>query len=144
MVIRKILLTLLGSLFLMTATVSIVDAKPPTVATGGDFTQLNKSGGQAYGATKGAVGAFNWVLAFLPVGMAWYFAGRVKEYLENKEEQGQYQPKATKNFMIVGASLAGILAGFILIGLFGAVFLDKSFSDSWQLIVVDTWKDLFS
>lgn len=86
------------------------------------------------------VKAFQFVLAFTPIFGAYFFSSKVKEYLENKEEQGQYQPKATKNFMIVSAAVIGVLASYLFVGIIGKVFVNKPFEDSWQFFVASVWE----
>jgi len=86
------------------------------------------------------VKAFQFILAFTPIFGAWFFSSKVKEYLENKEEQGQYQPKATKNFMIVSAAVIGVLAAYLFVGIIGKVFVNKIFEDSWQFFVASVWE----
>jgi len=126
------------------AIIGLVTAEASTTGTSTSAHQgLTASGTEAKGLVSSVIQSFKWALAFIPIWSGWYFAGKMKEYLENKEEQGQYEPKAQKNFKIVGAVVVGIIAAYLIIGILAKVFLDLSFADSWQKIVVDTWKALF-
>lgn len=104
-----------------------------------EFAKLNEAGEGAQNVVGGVIKAFFWVLAFTPVFGAWFFSSKIKEYLENKEEQGQYQPKATKNFMIVSAAVVGVLAAFLLIGILGKVFFGWTFAEAWTNVVTVVW-----
>ena len=103
---------------------------------------LSSSGATAKTLVENVIQAFIWALAFLPVWSAWFFASKMKDYLENKEEQGQYEPKATKVFKIVAAIIVGIIGAYLLIGIMSKVFMDMTFADSWTKFVTDVWKSL--
>ena len=104
-----------------------------------EFRELEDSGTGAKEVVGGVIKTFFWVLAFTPVFGAFFFTSKMKAYLENKEEQGQYQPKATKNFLLVAASVIGVLAAFLLIGILGKVFFNWTFTEAWTNVVTVVW-----
>lgn len=103
---------------------------------------LAESGGIAKEMVSGVIIAFKWVLAFSPIWSAWFFASKMKEYLENKEEQGQHEPKAQKVFKIIAAVVIGIIAAYLLIGILAKVFIGLDFNEAWTKIVTDVWGTL--
>jgi len=105
---------------------------------------LSQSGVEAKGLFKAVIGAFQWAIAFLPLWSAWFFSSKMKEYLENKEEQGQYEPKAQKNFKIVMAIIVGIIAAYLVIGIMSKVFMGITFTEAWTKFVTDVWSDFLS
>lgn len=131
----KIIFLILGLLLLST---DVALASGTTTVS----TSLADSGTEAKGLVSAVIKAFIWALAFVPVWSAWYFASKMKEHLENKEEQGQYEPKAAKNFKIVMAVIIGIVAAYLVIGIFAKVFLNMEFNEAWITIVAGVWNDL--
>lgn len=113
-------------------------------ATGGAVsTGLSQSGTEAKGLFTSVIQAFQWGIAFVPLWSAWFFSSKMKEYLENKEEQGQYEPKAQKNFKIVMAIIVGIIAAYLVIGIMAKVFVGQGFNEAWTKFVTDVWKSFF-
>jgi hypothetical protein len=137
----NVFIKVLGIMALMGVTTALFgadDGSSNKVAGG-----LGSSGEEAQKVVTIVIQAFKWALAFMPVWSGWYFAGKMKEYLENKEEQGQYEPKAQKNFKIVGAVIIGIIAAYLIIGIIAKVFLGMGFGEAWGEIVVAPWVKLF-
>ena len=105
---------------------------------------LSDAGTEAKTLVTKVIQAFQWAIAFLPLWSAWFFSSKMKEYLENKEEQGQYEPKAQKNFKIVAAIIVGVIAAYLVIGILSKVFTGTDFTTSWEKLVMDVWKNLLT
>jgi len=125
------LLVFIGVLFMPMITFASVDG-------------LSESGAEAKTLFTSVIQAFQWAIAFVPIWSAWFFSSKMKEYLENKEEQGQYEPKAQKNFKIVMAIIVGIIAAYLVIGIMSKVFVGIGFTDAWEKFVTDVWKTLLN
>lgn len=111
-------------------------------AAGDNFAELEQSGDAAKGAIQGVLKHVIWLTALFPVGLGVFSGMRMKEHIENKEEQSQHEPKWMKNGKIVAAFAGGILIAFILIGVFGKIFMGLTFSVAWGKFVINFWKDV--
>ena len=83
----------------------------------------------------------------MPFAVAWFIAYKVKDYLEQKDEQagGQTEPKPAGYAKIVAGFIAGIIIMFILYGIFGLVFAGQTeFAKGWEIFVTDFWKLIFT
>jgi len=129
---RKVFLLLLGLMVVGTAAFAA-----------NDFTQMTDAGGNAKETVQGTIAAWLWITALLPLGVSITLFFVVKDWQEQKEEQGQTQPKIAKYMSLLGAVIAGILIMYIVYGLIGVVFADKTFSEMWTTLVVDFYRDIF-
>lgn len=111
-------------------------------AAGDQFQALEDSGASAKGAVQGAIKSVIWVISLLPVGIGAFAAMKMKEHLENKEEQNQHEPRWMKFGKIIFAFAGGVLITYILFGIIGKVFMDLTFADAWETFVTDFWKDV--
>jgi preprotein translocase subunit SecG len=106
------------------------------------FTSLEDTSNGAKGAIVGLLKTITWLVAFFPVAVAGFFAFKMKEHIENKEENNQNEPKWIKNGKIISAFAGGVLIAYIIVGIFGSVFMDANMNDSWKSLVTDFWKQL--
>lgn len=108
---------------------------------GNNFETLEEAIGWAKEAIQGIIANSFWLLAIIPVGAAGYSWKIMKEYLENKEETSQFEPKWQKNGKLIVAALGGVVVTFLTYGIFGAIFFGKGFMETWELLVVRFWTD---
>lgn len=108
----------------------------------GEFSQLTDAAGDGKETIQQTIGAWMWVSALIPFGLAFFLFSKVKDYQERQEEQGQYQPKVAKYVSLVGAIIGGFIIMYIIYGLFGAAFFDKSFSEMWEALVMDFFSSI--
>lgn len=110
------------------------------------FSSFDNAGNSAQNVAVSGIKSWKWIIGFMPFAFGIYSAIKVNEYLNQKDEsgQGQNEPKATRYVKVLGAGIFGILIIYILLGLIGTVFADKSFSETWQTFVVDLWSQIFS
>lgn len=106
---------------------------------------LNNAGATAQTTVVKAVEGWRWLLGIVPLGVAGFLAFKMKEYLEQKDEQsgGQSEPKFSRYGKIIAAFIGGIVITYIVFGVLGTVFANKGFGDMWELLVVDFWKQIF-
>ena len=113
---------------------------------GEGLKELNTAGEEGRTTFVNAIKGWKWVFGILPFAIAIGIAYKVKDYLEQKDEQagGQTEPKASRYAKIVAAFIAGIIIMFILYGIFGLVFAGQTeFSAGWRIFVTDFWKLIF-
>jgi len=108
-------------------------------------SQLVQSGAAVKGEVTGVLQGFTWVFAFLPFALGFFLALNAYNKLVEKEEQqgGQGEPKAMKFAKVFAFFVAGILISYSLYGVFGMVFMNKGFNESWGVLVVDFWAGVF-
>lgn len=114
-------------------------------AAGGDtFDAFDKAGTSSQNVAVSGIQSWKWLVGFIPVAFGLFTAFKMNEYLNQKDEgQGQNEPKPSRYAKVLGAFLIGVLIIYMLLGVFGAVFADKSFSETWQSFVVDLWSQVF-
>lgn len=109
-------------------------------------------GGIMAGAGEGArdevvttVKGWQWLFAFLPFAVGIGLVVATHNYLETKDEQsnGQSEPKAQRYFKLVLAFIVGIIAVYIVYGVFGMVFAKTTFGGMWDQLVTDFWVRVF-
>lgn len=110
---------------------------------GEGLSNLNQAGASAKTTAVKAFQNWKWLFAFLPLGLAAAAGFGMNNYIEKKEEQngGQSEPKATKYFKIVFAAIIAIVVAFILYGTFGSVFGGMGFWETWDTLVIQTFKE---
>ena len=111
--------------------------------TSENFSQIEDAGANSKHILQGTISSWKWVLALLPIASAFWMTNKLKEYQEQQEESGQYQPKVQKMGMLLAAFAGTIVIFYLLYGLLGAVFTDKSFADMWKSLVVDFFSSVF-
>jgi Mn2+/Fe2+ NRAMP family transporter len=104
-----------------------------------NFDGLTGSAGDAKSTVQGAIASVLWILALLPIGVATFAAAKMKEHLENKEEQNQHEPKWMKFTKLISAFMGGLLVSFLVLGIFGKILLGLTFSETWTNLVVNFW-----
>ena len=89
---------------------------------------------------------WQWLFAFLPFGVGIGLVLATKNYLEAKDEQsnGQSEPKASRYFKLILAFIVGVIAVYIVYGVFGMAFANKGFGEMWDELVTDFWKRVFT
>ena len=127
--------------------VSIVLASDVFGNPGGNNAQnqaLSEAGEQAKGTVVGAIKSWIWLAGFIPFGIATWVTWRLKEHLEQKDEQagGQTEPKASRYIKLIGAFIIGVIVTYILLGVFAKLFAGKEYEDSWNFFVRDFWKQI--
>lgn len=110
-----------------------------------NFANFDQAGSAAENVAVSGMQSWKWLIGFIPIGFGLFSAFKVNEYLNQKDESGggQTEPKATRYAKVLGAGIIGVLIIYMLMGLAGMVFADKSFSETWQAFVVDFWSQLF-
>jgi heme/copper-type cytochrome/quinol oxidase subunit 2 len=117
----------------------------PDLIAADNFSAMEESASKSKGATQGTIKSWLWVFALIPIGVASYMTWKMKEYIENKEEQGQYEPKWTKNTKLIGAFAGGLFIMYIVYGIIGIViFGQASLGDGWDKLFVPFWKDMLT
>lgn len=131
---------------LMMAALAVMFCMPEAAnaAAGDQFEGFNNAGESAKSSTQGMIAAWIWVLALIPVGIGAVAAFKMREHLDQKEEQNQHEPKPMRYAKVAGAFLVGIAISFIVYGVFGTIFLGKTFSETWGVIVLPFWNALFA
>jgi|GEM_PF-2218299 hypothetical protein len=115
--------------------------------SGQGLKELNTAGQEGRDTFVLAVKGWKWVFGILPFAVAWFIAYKVKDYLEQKDEQagGQTEPKPARYAKIIAGFIAGIIIMFILYGIFGLVFAGQTeFAKGWEIFVTDFWKLIFT
>ena len=107
---------------------------------------LNEAGKQAKGTAVGAIRSWVWLVGFVPFGIATWVTWKLKEHLEQKDEQagGQTEPKASRYIKLIGAFIIGVIVTYILLGVFGKIFADQDYAVSWKFFVEDFWKQILT
>lgn len=102
---------------------------------------LNEAGRRAKGTAVGAIQSWVWLAGFIPFGVATWVTWKLKEHLEQKDEQagGQTEPKASRYIKLIGAFIIGVIVTYILLGVFGMVFAGKGYAETWKFFVTDFW-----
>lgn len=110
-----------------------------------NFANFDQAGSAAENVAVSGMQSWKWLIGFIPIGFGLFSAFKVNEYLNQKDESGggQTEPKATRYAKVLGAGIIGVLIIYMLMGLAGMVFADKSFSETWQAFVIDFWSQLF-
>lgn len=110
------------------------------------FDQFNQAGDDAQQVAIEGIKTWVWIVGFIPLGFGAFVAFKVNEYLNQKDDNGggQTEPKATRYIKVLGAGLTGVLIIYIVLGLFGLVFANKSFSETWDRFVIQLWEQIFS
>lgn len=124
---------------------ALVISSATLFAAGETFSNFDSAGTDAQSVAISGMQSWKWVVGFIPLGFGLFSAFKVNEYLNQKDESGggQTEPKATRYAKVLGAGIVGILVIYILLGLLGAVFADKTFTETWKTFVVDFWSQLF-
>ena len=120
-----------------------------TPGQGGNNAQnqaLNEAGEQAKSTAVGAIRSWVWLVGFVPFGIATWVTWKLKEHLEQKDEQagGQTEPKASRYIKLIGAFIIGVIVTYILLGVFGKIFADQDYAVSWKFFVEDFWKQILT
>lgn len=123
---------------------------------------LGGAGDAAREATITAIKGWIWLLGFLPLGVAGFVTLKVKNYLEQKDEQnprsvlikkveqkdeqggGQTELKWSCYMKLIATFVAVVIITYIVLGVFAKVFAGKDFADSWQFFVVNFWSQLLN
>ena len=113
-------------------------------ATDAGFTGLEDSGESAKATATGLVTAFKWILALIPIWPATVYYGKMKDWLDDQDQTSQTKPKPVRILYLVGAVAGGIVGTYIVYGIFGMVFLNQGFNQTWIDIVATVWRSLFS
>ena len=105
---------------------------------------LSEAGEQAKGTAVGAIKSWIWLAGFIPFGIATWVTWKLKEHLEQKDEQagGQTEPKASRYIKLIGAFIIGVIVTYILLGVFAKVFAGKNYEESWNFFVRDFWQQI--
>ncbi|MBD3823000.1 MAG: hypothetical protein IE916_00630 [Epsilonproteobacteria bacterium] len=113
------------------------------MAASGDAS-ITGTGENAKTEVGAIIRAVIWVGAFIPIGLPLWAMSKVKDWLANKEEQGQYEPKIMKMSKIAAAGFAGLAFSYLILGFFGGVLVGLSFSESWSMFVTDHWSSFLT
>ena len=107
---------------------------------------LNEAGKEAKGTAVGAIRSWIWLVGFVPFGVATWVTWKLKEHLEQKDEQagGQTEPKASRYIKLIGAFIVGVIVTYILLGVFGKVFAGVGYEESWNFFVKDFWEQILT
>ena len=110
-----------------------------------NFNEFNQAGSNAQDVAVEGIKAWTWIVGFIPLGFGIFSAFKMNEYLNQKDESGggQTEPKATRYAKVLGAGIVGVLIIYMLLGLFGMVFANKSFSETWDTFVIQLWSKIF-
>lgn len=105
---------------------------------------LNEAGESSKTVVVKTVQNWRWLFALLPFAVGILISLRIKNYLDQKDEQsgGQSEPKVTRYGKMVLGLIGGIVIMFILYGVFGSVFAGQDFMHMWDYFVMDFWKEV--
>ena len=136
-------------LFLIVSIVLASDVFGIPQPGGGNNAQnqaLNEAGEQAKSTAVGAIRSWVWLVGFVPFGIATWVTWKLKEHLEQKDEQagGQTEPKASRYIKLIGAFIIGVIVTYILLGVFGKIFADQDYAVSWKFFVEDFSKQILT
>lgn len=107
---------------------------------------LTGAGDEAKSATIAAMKSWLWLLGLLPLGVAGFITLKVKDYLEQKDEQGggQSEPKWSRQLKLVITFIASVIICYVVLGIFAKVFAGVGFGQTWDKFVVGFWSQLFN
>lgn len=106
-------------------------------AQGTNFqNNLTGAGDEAKSATIAAMKSWLWLLGLLPLGVAGFITLKVKDHLEQKDEQGggQSEPKWSRQLKLVITFIASVIICYVLLGIFAKVFAGVGFEQLLQKI----------
>lgn len=135
----------LFSIILMVSLFAI-SAEAAQGGQGGAFqNNLTGAGDEAKSATIAAMKSWLWLLGLLPLGVAGFITLKVKDYLEQKDEQGggQSEPKWSRQLKLVITFIASVIICYVVLGIFAKVFAGVDFGATWDKFVVGFWSQLF-
>ena len=97
---------------------------------------LAGAGDEAKAATIAAMKRWMWLVGFLPLGVAGIITLKVKDYLEQKDEQGggQSEPKWSRQLKLIITFIASVIICYVVLGIFAKVFGGADFGQLLQKI----------
>ena len=106
---------------------------------------LGEAGANAEAEAVNAIKSWKWLISLLPLGIAGFVTLKVKDHLEQKDEQGggQTEPKWSRYLKLVATFVAMVIIVYVVLGVFAKVFANVDFGTAWQTFVVDFWSKIF-
>jgi formate hydrogenlyase subunit 3/multisubunit Na+/H+ antiporter MnhD subunit len=109
-------------------------------AAGGD--PLAQSGTTAGETVTNTANAYKWVFALIPIGVGILAANHKYNTVKREEEEGRTHPSAAKYGGVFLYFVLGVVVAFITYGVLGMVFAGKGFTETWNDLVVNFWKNI--